>query len=130
MKTKKKNRKMHLFSNPKGYTKEKLRDLCIGKKSSNLVENWGGKPRDQLIKNILNLMRKQEEKQKNYCYTYLFSLKSMLKKSFKIGKNLWNLAIKTVKENPALLNLQLRSLSYSLGLFTPTFVLTKLAHFS
>ncbi len=39
-------------SSPGGYTKKELRDPCIGGKPPNIIKNWEGKPRDQLMKSL------------------------------------------------------------------------------
>ncbi len=44
---KKKTERCTWLPNPEGYIEEELKDLYIGEKPLNLVENWG----DQLIKN-------------------------------------------------------------------------------
>ncbi len=57
-KTGKKTKRCIWLSSSGGYAKKELRDLCIGEKPSNLVGNWGGKPKDKLMKNLLNSMQK------------------------------------------------------------------------
>ncbi len=52
-------------------------------KLPNSVRNWGKKSKNQLIKNLLNLMKKQEEKIKNNYNVESFSLKIYIEKELK-----------------------------------------------
>ncbi len=73
---------------PRRYAKEELRNPCIGEKLPNLVGSWVGKLRDQLMKNLLNSIRKWGEKPKNCYYVQPSSLKGILRKNSEIMKNL------------------------------------------